>query len=216
MSSLDPTVILAVAAVAMLVAGMVAFTRRTVALDIPRRVGPYAIEGRLGEGGMGMVLAARHEGLGRRTAIKLIKRSSRDPASEARFDREARLTSELVHPNTVALYEYGRTDDGVRYLAMELVEGLTLSELLRREGPLPSGRVVTILRQVAASLAHAHTKGLVHRDIKPSNVMLCHREGHPDCVKVVDFGLAKRVSSLDPAASLAGVQIGRASCRERE
>ncbi|NUO52520.1 MAG: serine/threonine protein kinase [Polyangiaceae bacterium] len=199
--------ILLVVGVAAVVYSAIRRRRELLALP-PSRLGPYKIGKKLGEGGMGAVFEARHDCLGRRTALKLIKPARRDPDSEARFDREARLTSELVHPNTVALYEYGRTEDGVRYYAMELVEGLTLSELVRREGPLPSGRVLGILRQIAASLAHAHARGLVHRDIKPSNVMLCHREGHPDCVKVVDFGLAKRMDAIDAAASLAGMQVG--------
>ncbi len=193
---------------AVLVRTFVMNRRRALPLLAPAKIGPYEIGRKLGEGGMGAVFEARHGQLGRRTALKLIKPARRDRDSEARFDREARLTSELDHPNAVALYEYGTSDDGVRYYAMELVDGLTLSALIRREGPLPAGRVLAILRQIAASLAHAHRKGLVHRDVKPSNVMLCWREGHPDCVKVVDFGLAKRMAASDAAASHAGMQIG--------
>ena len=171
------------------------------------RVGPYWVERKLGEGGMGTVFEGRHDTLGRRTAIKVIRPNVRDRDHEARFDREARLTSELSHPNTVAFYDYGRTDEGLRYYAMELVEGMTLSQLLKLEGPLPASRALNILRQVAASLAHAHAKGLVHRDIKPENIMLSHREGHPDWVKVLDFGLAKRLEG-ELILSSAGMQIG--------
>lgn len=163
------------------------------------KLGPYEIQRKIGEGGMGTVYEARHALLKRRTALKLIKTSHLDLSTEARFEREAQLTSELSHPNTVSLYDYGQTTDGIYYYAMEYVDGVTLHELVRRGGPLPAGRALDLLRQVAASLAQAHSKGLIHRDIKPSNVMVCYREGHPDCVKVLDFGLAKR---LDPTEDL--------------
>jgi serine/threonine-protein kinase len=170
-------------------------------------LGPYEIVRKLGEGGMGAVYEARHALLRRRTALKLIKADGDEISSEARFERqarferEARLTSELSHPNTVALYDYGQTIDGIDYYAMELVDGLTLHDLVRREGPLPPGRALGLLRQVAASLAEAHGKGLIHRDIKPSNVMVCHRDENSDCVKVLDFGLATRLRGPGEARS---------------
>ncbi|MBL9025577.1 MAG: serine/threonine protein kinase [Myxococcales bacterium] len=201
----------ALAGLALLVAAAVGawLARRSAGLAVSDRVGPYRLSRKLGEGGMGTVFEARHELLGRRTAVKVIRPRKSTSDSAARFMREARLSSELAHPNTVSVYEYGRTRGGVRYFAMELVDGLTLAQLVAREGPLPSGRVLVILRQVAASLAHAHARGLIHRDIKPSNVMLCHREGHPDCVKVLDFGLAKRFAAeSDCALSGSGWHIG--------
>jgi eukaryotic-like serine/threonine-protein kinase len=158
-----------------------------------RHLGPYELGDKLGEGGMGSVYRARHALLRRTTALKLVRPSALNAWTEAQLTREAELTSELSHPNTVALYDYGQTSDGIFYYAMELVDGITLRELVRREGQLPAGRVLSLLRQVSASLAQAHAKGLVHRDIKPSNVMVCERDGHPDCVKVLDFGLAMRV-----------------------
>jgi len=142
---------------------------------------------------MGTVYVAWHGLLQRKTALKLVKRSELSAKTEALFAHEARLTSELSHPNTVALYDYGQTPDGIFYYAMEFVDGITLKDLVRIEGPLPAGRVLFLLRQVTSSLAQAHARGLVHRDIKPSNVMVCYREGHPDCVKVLDFGLAIRL-----------------------
>ena len=103
------------------------------------------------------------------------------------------LTSQLSHPNTIAIYDYGRTPEGIFYYAMEYLEGIDLADLVKLEGPLPPARVVHILRQVCGSLAEAHAQGFVHRDIKPSNIMLTIRGGEPDVVKVLDFGLVKRV-----------------------
>jgi serine/threonine-protein kinase len=109
----------------------------------------------------------------------------------------------------VALYDYGQTTDGIDYYAMELVDGLTLHDLVRRDGPLPPARALGLLRQIAASLAEAHGKGLIHRDIKPSNVMVCHREENPDCVKVLDFGLATRLRGPgEPRTSQAEPRVG--------
>jgi serine/threonine-protein kinase len=166
--------------------------------EVGPTLGPYELERKLGEGGMGTVYQARHRSLGRRTALKLVKPGPVDDAATERFEREARVLGELSHPNCVTLYDYGQTDDGVYYFAMELVDGITLDELLRREGALSPRRTIHLLRQVAAGLAHAHGKQLVHRDVKPSNVMICERAGHADLVKLLDFGLAK--SLVDPCA----------------
>jgi serine/threonine protein kinase len=159
-----------------------------------QRFGQYTLAERLGGGGMGTVYRASHALLRRPTAVKLLNPDAISNSAIARFEREVQLTSALTHPNTVAIYDYGRTPEGVFYYAMEFLEGVNLDELVRRYGPLPEARILFILRQVCASLAEAHAAGLVHRDIKPPNIFLTMRGGQYDFVKVLDFGLAKLTS----------------------
>ncbi len=161
----------------------------THALD---QLGQYEILEEIGRGGMGVVYRARHATLRRATAVKLLSRPSE--RLQQRFEREALATSRLRHPNTVAVYDYGRTPDGSLYYAMELIAGISLSALVRRDGPLPPGRVVHLLKQIAGSLGEAHAAGLVHRDVKPGNVMLQNKGGEPDFVTVLDFGLVRDLS----------------------
>ncbi len=159
------------------------------------RLGQYELGRKLGEGGMGVVYEATHVMLRRPTAVKLLPIETAGAATIARFEREVRQTSRLEHPNSVYIYDYGRTPDGQFYYAMELLEGATLAELVRSGGPISAPRAVHLLRQAAAALAEAHDKGLVHRDVKPANIMVCVRAGVPDTVKVLDFGLVKEVDA---------------------
>jgi serine/threonine protein kinase len=140
-----------------------------------------------------VVYRAKHAMLRRPTAVKLLKPDHMTDTAVARFDREVQLASQLTHPNTIEIYDFGQTGDGVFYYAMEYLPGVSLAQLIQIEGAIPPARVVHILKQIAGSLAEAHGIGLVHRDIKPQNIMLCERGGQADFVKVLDFGLVKSI-----------------------
>ncbi|MGE0812141.1 MAG: serine/threonine-protein kinase [Vicinamibacterales bacterium] len=157
-----------------------------------RRLGQYQLVRPIGSGGMGEVHLAEHLLLKHPVAIKLIRpERAGDPVALARFEREVQATARLTHWNTVQIYDYGYTDDGTFYYAMEYLPGLTLEQIVHRHGPLPPGRVINVLRQVCAALREAHGLHLVHRDIKPANIMLCERGGIFDVVKLLDFGLVR-------------------------
>lgn len=146
----------------------------------------YRLLSKLGEGGMGIVYAAEDMSLGREVAVKFLLAGRHKRLSRARFQREARSTSALSHPNIATVYDYGETDEGFPFIVMELLRGQTLSELLRA-APLTPERSVEIICSVLEALCEAHRNGIVHRDIKPSNIVVGEREQ----VKVLDFGLAK-------------------------
>jgi hypothetical protein len=164
-------------------------------VEAARRVGNYELLEEVGRGGMARVYRAQHRLLKRPTAVKIIELAMTTDEMLARFDREVRLASQLMHPNTVEIFDYGRTPEGQPFYAMEFLDGLTLQQIVDGHGPLPAARAAHALRGIAGSLSEAHGRGLVHRDIKPANVMLCRRGGEDDVVKVLDFGLVKDTRS---------------------
>jgi len=160
-----------------------------------RQLGQYTLLAKIGEGAMGSVYRARHALLRRETAVKLLLPDRADDDLIRQFEHEVQLTCRLTHPNTIQVFDYGHTADGIFYYAMELLEGLTLQDLVDRHGPLPEARAIHLLRQAAESLREAHGIGLIHRDIKPGNLFLCERGGLPDTLKVLDFGLVQEATA---------------------
>jgi serine/threonine-protein kinase len=166
-----------------------------------RELGSYRLESRLGQGGMGEVWRASHHTLARPAAIKIIRADALDsePAlaqqAAIRFEREAQAIASLQSRHTVQLYDFGMTQAGTLYYVMELLDGMDLEEIVRRDGPMPAARVVHILVQACASLSEAHRRGVIHRDVKPANIYLCREAFECDVVKILDFGLAKRIVS---------------------
>ncbi len=174
-----------------------------------RSIGRYQLRRRLGVGGMGEVWAAWHRGLQREVALKILRAPGDPEQAAARFEREVRAMTELTHPNTVRVFDFGATDDGITYYAMELLVGETLVELVAREGPLPAARAVYLVAQASRALAEAHARGLVHRDVKPENLFVTVAGGEPDFVKVLDFGIVRREAeaasdNLTKTGSIAG------------
>lgn len=163
-----------------------------------KQLGQYTLEEKVGEGGMGVVYRAKHALLRRDTAVKLLLPGRASEAAVARFEREVCLTCQLTHPNTIQVYDYGHTPEGIFYYAMEFLRGVNLHDLVAQFGPQPEGRVIHILVQICDSLAEAHALGLIHRDIKPGNIFLCRRGGVADCVKVLDFGLVRDFRMAEP------------------
>lgn len=174
---------------ATLISGVIYGLRKRV--QDAMELGQYTLEEKIGEGGMGVVYRARHALLRRPTAVKVLAEGHTSPAALARFEREVQLTSELANPHIVSVYDFGRTQEGQFYYAMEFLDGIDLDHIMRLDGPQPEGRVVAILLQLAEALAEAHHVGLVHRDIKPGNAILCEHARQGEIVKLVDFGLVR-------------------------
>lgn len=174
-----------------------------------RSLGRYRLKRRLAAGGMGDVWAAYHPGLKRDVAVKILRPETRERSAHAleRFEREVHATAELVHPNTVRVFDYGTTEDGLWYYVMELLEGETLAAHVARLGPLSAARAVHIVGQATRALGEAHERGIVHRDVKPENLFLTSLGGEHDFVKVLDFGIAK-IRSTDGSMTDTGCVLG--------
>lgn len=185
-------------------------------IERARELGGYHLEAQLGQGGMGEVWRARHRMLARDAAIKLIRpevlasHSGREGALlRKRFEQEARSLAQLRSPHTVELYDFGVTEEGRFYYVMELLDGLDFESLTKQHGPQPAPRVVHLIRQACESLGEAHWRGLVHRDIKPTNLFLCRLGLEYDFVKVLDFGLVKRlVNAGETRMTAEGIATG--------
>lgn len=176
-------------------------------VQVAKRLGQYELGEKIGQGGMGVVYRARHAMMKRPVAIKLLPAESAGQEALTRFEREVQLTSQLSHPNTVIIHDYGRTHEGVFYYVMEYIDGATLEHVIRRTGAMPSGRVVRVIEMAAGALGEAHERGLVHRDVKPANILLTARGGEPDVAKVLDFGLVRPIRAKAEITN-AGVMMG--------
>lgn len=174
-----------------------------------RKMGQYQLKQLLGRGGMGEVYLAEHCMLKRPCALKLIRPDMADSSLNlARFEREVQLTARLTHWNTIEIYDYGNTDDGIFYYVMEYLPGMNLDEIVRMYGPLPTTRSIHFLKQVCDALGEAHSQGLIHRDVKPANIFAARRGGMYDVVKLLDFGLVRQ-TKLSPDEDIAQVDINQ-------
>ena len=159
-----------------------------------KSLGSYILREKIGEGGLGIVYRAEHKLLGRAAAIKLIKEPMVSSATLKRFEREVRMASKLSHPNTVSIYDFGMSREGLLFCAMELVDGVNLAHFISYDPTISVDRCIWILRQTCGAIEEAHAIGLIHRDIKPQNIMICRKGQLMDLIKVVDFGLAKTMA----------------------
>ncbi|HXX65979.1 MAG TPA: serine/threonine-protein kinase [Polyangiaceae bacterium] len=172
----------------------------------------FKITGLIARGGMGRVYRAEQLPLGRACAVKVLNpnyTSTQDAEFHKRFFLEASIASKLTHPNTVTIFDYGRTDDDIYYMAMEYLDGRTLHRAIRQAGFFPEERAAHIARQICRALREAHSMGVIHRDLKPANILLVEHADEPDFVKVLDFGLVKQVTeSRSEDLTQAGLFMG--------
>ncbi|MBI3072298.1 MAG: serine/threonine protein kinase [Deltaproteobacteria bacterium] len=172
--------------------------------------GRFRVVGFLGRGGMGVVYEATQLSVNRSVALKILPAGiSKIPDVVRRFRREAEIIASLAHPNIVTLIDFGQTESGELFLAMELVRGVLLADQIQRGIPLPAPTAISIVQQVLLALEHAHAKGIIHRDLKPSNVMLMETGDGVSFVKLLDFGIAKVLTEPTnaPTAGLTGVGV---------
>ena len=157
-----------------------------------RRLGRYRLQAQIGKGGMGEVWLAWDPTLRRNVALKLLRLDPQaGPAALRRFEREAFATSQLQGPHTIRIFDFGASDDGIYYIAMEYLTGSNLGTLVAESGPLPPAKAIALMKQACVSLEEAHAAGIIHRDIKPENLMLCHTAEGRSFLKLLDFGIAR-------------------------
>lgn len=176
-----------------------------------RKLGRYRLEAQIGEGGMGEVWLAGDEVLKRKVALKILReKGAPDAAAVRTFEREARAASMLSHPNTIRIFDFGASDDGIYYIAMEHLTGADLDRLVTDHGPMPVGRALRFVEQACRSLTEAHEAGLIHRDIKPQNLFAARSGDDMEMVKLLDFGLAREAltSGEDAQMTRTGVIKG--------
>jgi serine/threonine protein kinase len=171
--------------------------------------GRFEVIERVGEGGMGVVYKVRQVPIGRIVAMKVLSQEmAGDPNWVMRFEREARASSQLQHPNTIRMFDFGKTREGRLFMTMEFLDGRSLREVIADDAPLDAARVLKVLVQCCASLGEAHAAGIIHRDIKPDNVFLLSMGGSPDFVKLLDFSVAKLLQESDGMRTQAGIVFG--------
>lgn len=188
-------------------ASHISWILRREVFEARSHIGRYRLKRCIARGGMGEVWEAYDTVLKRSAALKLLAAPRCKPEDIARFQREVRATSELSHPNTVRVFDYGVTQDGHWYYTMELLQGQSLRELVDHEGPLSSGRVASIALQTAHALSEAHQRGIIHRDVKPDNIFVTPLSG-ADHVKLLDFGIARLTASESYATATRGNWTG--------
>ncbi|OUS31688.1 hypothetical protein A9Q99_03750 [Gammaproteobacteria bacterium 45_16_T64] len=170
--------------------------------------GAYRIERELADGGMSLVFVAEQISLGRKVVVKVLRPGFDDEDFIQLFLREARINSQINHPAVVSVFDFGRTEDGIVFIAMELLDGVTLSDILCSEGPLPLGNVVWLVEQMCAGVHAAHKLDVVHRDLKPNNIMVVQVTGGDTLVKVLDFGISKPLGEEDLKHTKLGMVMG--------
>jgi serine/threonine-protein kinase len=174
-----------------------------------RRLGRYRLKMRIGVGGSGEVWLASDEKQKRDVAVKILDReAAQRPGARARFEREAKAAMSLHDPHTIRVFDYGASDDGVCFIAMELLDGADLATLVKLRGAMPPDRVIHFARQACASLAEAHESGILHRDVKPENLFATRRGDELDYLTLLDFGLAKVARPEDDATLTQGSFMG--------
>ncbi len=174
-----------------------------------RRLHRYRLDAPVGKGGMNEVWLAWDETLKRRLALKILRSAEPDAVTVSRFEQEAQATSQLTSPHTIRIHDFGASDDGVYFIAMEYLPGMDLRELVRRHGPLAPARAVHFAIQACRSLAEAHERGIVHRDVKPANLFVTRIDDDEDGLKVLDFGIARvRQPAASATLSHPGLTVG--------